>query len=184
MQKIWDSQNQKPMYAFDEAALYQNIKNRRAAIDKKTNFIETTYIGISIVCSLILLSIGSGRIYAYLSILALIGIGIFIFFHRKKRLGKNKAYANDILGELNEALANLYYLERAFKNFASWYILPLAIPALLNMATAPDGPPLWKWIYVIGSFLLGYFVVRWSLHKSLAPKINQLEALKAKLLDA
>jgi len=110
-----------------------------------------------------------------------LGVAAFIYVHRRRRYANAPRYDRSILGEIDATLEQLRYQERALRYFAWWYLLPLAIPATLNMLTAPDPVPLWKWLYVQGSFLVGFLMIRSSLVRGLQPKIRRMEDLREEI---
>ena len=65
MRKIWDSQNNAPIYAIDESTLYKRIKSKgnRASRIANTNEIGLTIIFVTV--SILLHIIDRGSTYAY-----------------------------------------------------------------------------------------------------------------------
>ncbi|MEM7574916.1 MAG: hypothetical protein AAF433_18560 [Bacteroidota bacterium] len=180
LQKIWDQQNQQTLYAIDESRLHQQIKRRLSRANRKVNISEIGYILISLMASSILLLIGSGSLYNNIVIASFLLIGVVIAYFRWRRLRLVNNPAMDLKTSVDEALSNQNYLKRAMDSFLLWYILPLAIPAVLNMYHT-GGKPLWQWAFVLSSFLLGYLLIRQFALPKVSREIQKLEDLKAML---
>lgn len=180
LQKIWDQQNQQTLYAIDESQLHQQIKRRLSRDNRGVNTSEIGYILISLMASSILLLIGSGSFYNNIVMANFLLIGVVIVYFRWRRLRLVNDPAMDLKTRVDEALNNQNYLKRAMDYFLLWYILPLAVPAVLNMYQT-GGKPLWQWAFVLGSFLLGYLLIRQLALPRVNREIQKLEDLKVML---
>lgn len=181
LQKVWDAQNQAPMYILNEPALEQIVqqKSRRAARHADIN--DWGLIAIMIACSIILLVIDAGNWYTYLSAVSMLGIAAYVGIMRYQRKKYNKNFEHSILGELDQAIANAESEIRRAKSFVWWMLLPVAIPSALNMIQS--GASIWLGLLIAGMFALGFVVTQWGLKRSLLPRKRSLEALKNKLIE-
>ena len=181
MKKIWDAQNNEPMYAINEEALFRRIRAKSSRASRISNINEIGLILIVIVTSGILLFVGNQSFYDYLTVFALLSIGLYIWIGRMQRKKRESEFDRSMLGELDQALANVDHETNRAKTFFWWFLLPVAIPAFLNMAQA--GTPSWKWFVVPAAFVLSYFVVQWGLKRKQLPRKKELEALRKILAD-
>ena len=181
MKKIWDTQNKEPMYAINEAALHRRILAKSKHARRKSNITEIGLVIITTITSILLLLIGEGTIYTYISAAAMFLIGGYVIMGRIQRKKRTSQYDRSILGDLDEAIANVNYETTRAKTFLWWFILPVALPALLNL-TQSDAPA-WKWLLIPGSFILAYAVVQFGLNRIHLPKKRELENLRKKLAE-
>ncbi len=184
MQQLWNSQNQRQPFAYDEAALHRRIQASKNKASHLANANELGYMAISLVGSIILLIIGSHTFWSYATIAVLLAIGVLIALTRRRRLKIVNQYDQTLLGNLDHTLYLMNYQITSARKMAWWYILPLAVPSIMNMLSAAEPKPWWQWAAVLGSFVLGYLVVRLSISKRYLPQKRELEALKTKLEKA
>ena len=86
-----------------------------------------------------------------------------------------------MLGDLDHTLFNVAYEIRRARTFPLWYIIPVSIPAMLNMYMT--GASMIKWIFVLSAFVLSYFVVWFGLTKMQEPRKRKLERLREKIVN-
>ena len=182
MQKIWDEQNQRPLYAINEDALRRRIHVKSRMASLKSNVNEIALIIISIITFAIIMfkNIGTDNIYAYPPVIVLLLTSVYVYIGRIKRKKKERQFDRTMLGELDHALYNLDYEVRRARTFPLWYLIPVSIPAMLNMYM--NDASTFKWVVVIGAFILSYFVVWLGLTKMQEPQKRKLEKLREKML--
>ncbi|MDW3195605.1 MAG: hypothetical protein R8G66_24730 [Cytophagales bacterium] len=182
MQKIWDNQNQRPLYAIDEDALRRRIhaKSRKASLASNVN--EIGLIAISIITFIIIVikNIGNDNPYAYPPVIILLLTSVYIYIGRIKRKKKESQFDRTMLGELDHALYNSEYEIRRARTFPLWYLIPVSIPAMLNMYM--NDASITKWVLVLFAFTLSYVVVWFGLTKMQEPRKRKLEKLREKIL--
>ncbi|MEM6344221.1 MAG: hypothetical protein AAF927_10090 [Bacteroidota bacterium] len=182
LQKVWDAQNNAPMYQLNESALHQIVlrKSRKAARYADIN--DFGLMGIMLVSSALLLFLDRGSLYAYLSAVCMLGIATYVGYQRWRRKRHNLAYDQSILGQLEQAIANTESEIRRSRNFVWWMLAPAAVPSLINMVQS--GAPIWKICMISAAFVLSYFVTQWGLKSQYLPRKRSLEALRKKLTEA
>lgn len=183
IKKIWDSQNNQPMYAINEDALHRRIRTHRSHSQWASNITEITLIAVAILTAgyLIVKNMGGDNIYGYPPAIIMLLTGIYVFIGRMRRKRAEMQFDRSMLGDLDQAIANVSFEIRRARTFIWWYMLPLAIPITINMYM--NQAPIWKWLFVAGGLILSYFVVQYGLNRKQVPRRNALEALRSKLID-
>lgn len=181
MKKIWDSQNNEPMYAINEAALHKSIQTKKTQAGRLTNINDIGLIIIAVATGALLLAIGKQSLYDYLAALALLLIAVYVWVGRIRRKKQETRFDRSILGELDQAIASVDYEARRAKTFVWWFLLPVAIPVLFNLLQA--GIPLWKWFVIPAAFVLSFVLVQWELKQKFIPRKQKLETLRDKLKE-
>lgn len=181
LQKVWDAQQQAPMYVLNQSALEQMVqqKSRKAAFYVNLN--DWGLMTIMILCSAILLIIDWGSLYTYLSAATMLGIAAYVGIRRIYRKKQTPSYEQSILGKLDQAIDNADNEIRRAKTFVWWMLIPAAIPTALNMIQGDQS--IGKILLIAGFFALAFVVTQWGLKRSLLPRKRSLEALKKKLLE-
>lgn len=177
LKKIWDMQNNKPLYALNEAALHRRIRAKLNCARRHSNTNEIGLMIIAGLATIILMIIGSRQLFSYLTILGLLFTGLYVFRARTRRKQEEHHFDQSMLGELKLAIANVDYQIASLKTFVWWYILPIAVPSFLNMWQSGE-KPWWQWVFVSVSFMVSYLVVRWSLLHQHVPRKRALETLR------
>lgn len=183
MKKIWDDQNQRPLYAIDEDALRRRIhsKSRKASITSNVNEIALILISLVTFTIIIVKNIDRSNPYAYPPVIMLMLTSVYVYIGRVRRKKKEQQFDRTMLGDLDHALYNVDYEVKRARTFPLWYLLPVAIPAMLNMYM--NDASVFKWTFVSGAFVLSYLVVWFGLTKMQEPHKRKLERLKEKILN-
>lgn len=181
MRKIWDSQNQEPLFAIDEAALYRRIQAKGRKASRIANMNEIGLIIIFIATSITLLIIERESFYSYLSAALTFLIAIYVWVGRVRRKKAEQQFDRTMLGELDQAIFNVENEITRARTFFWWMLLPAGLPTLLNMIQAGVAP--WKWVIVPVAFVLAFGVVRWELRRRFLPRKRELEGLRGVLIS-
>lgn len=183
MKKIWDDQNQRPLYAIDEDALRRRIHAKSRKASWAANLNEIGLIAISIVVFIIIYfkNIHLNNPYAYPPVIILLLTSVYIYFGRIKRKKKEQQFDRTMLGDLDHAIFNVEHEIKRARTFPLWYILPLIIPTFLNMYM--NDASLFKWTFVSAAFILSYLVVWFGLTKMQEPHKRKLIRLKEKIMN-
>lgn len=181
MKKIWDTQNNEPLYAINEAALRRGIRAKRNRASWSSNFTEISLVAIALLTSgyALMRNVGENNIYGYLPPIVLLLTGLYVLLGRNRRKKMARQYDQSMLGDLDQAIANVKFEITRAKTFVWWYILPIAMAVALNMVM--NRVSVGKWLMISGAFLLSFLVVRWGLTYKQLPKQRRLEALRDKL---
>ena len=183
LQKIWDTQNNKPMYVINEEALHRRIRSKKHKASYASNITELGLVLIAVVtsCYLFLKHAGSGDFFAILPGVALLLTAVYVILSRFRRKQYERQFDQSMLGDLDHAISNVEFEVRRSKTFIWWYIIPIAIPVFLNMYLKEVS--LWKWALIIGCFILSYVVVQFGLNRAQLPRKRSLQALRKKLTE-
>ena len=183
MRKVWDRQNNEPIYVLNEKALHNSITAKKNRVNRLANINEIGMIGIAVATSTFLLfkTFQSNNVFAYLPAIVLLLTGVYVLVLRLKRKKNINQYDQSVLGTIDHAISNASYMVDFSKTFVWWYIFPLTIPVFLNMAM--NQVDLWVWVFVPASFVVSYLLVRWELNRCHLPRKKALESLKEKLLE-
>lgn len=179
IKKIWDTQNQEPMYAINETELHRSIRAKLRQSNYLVNVNEIGLIMIALITSCTLSIIGHHDWYNYLSIAAFLFIAGYIFIQRNRRIKQMQHFDRSMLGDLEHAIANVNFEIRRNETFLWWFLLPVVITSTLD--AMHKGPSL-GWVLLPFSFVLSYVVVQWSIRKQNLPKKRELEQLRDTLL--
>lgn len=183
MKKIWDSQNNKPMYAIDEKSLHNIVKRKIKGAARKVNTFEYGMMAITVFVTIfsIVNGIQSQSFNDFLTAFAAIGITTYVIIHRRRRRKSENRFGQSLIDGLNNAISNIDYLIKQGTTFVWWYLLPFGIVTLVSMSSKPK--PLWGWLLIAAGFVLAYFLASWEVRKMHLPKKKSLEALRKTLMQ-
>ena len=183
LKKIWDTQNNKPMYVINEEALHRRIRSKKHKASYASNITEWGLVLIAVVTSfyLFMKHAGSGDFFAILPGVALLLTAVYVILSRFRRKQYERQFDQSMVGDLDHAISNVDFEVRRSKTFIWWYIIPIAIPVFLNMYLKEVS--LWKWALIIGCFILSYVVVQFGLNRAQLPRKRSLQALRKKLTE-
>lgn len=182
MRKIWDTQNNEPIYVLNEQALHNRIISKKNRANWLANINEIGIILIAVATSsyLLIKNFGGENIFAYFPPIALLLTGIYVVFLRIRRRKKANQFERSMLGDLDHAIDTAVYQVNFAKTFFWWFILPVMIPVILNMIMKEAS--IWKWFMILACIILSYALVRWELNRCHIPRKRSLEALREKLI--
>ncbi|MGB3466360.1 MAG: hypothetical protein WBA74_13865, partial [Cyclobacteriaceae bacterium] len=103
LKKIWDSQNDKPMYIINEEALHRSIKRskKKASIISDLNEYGLILIALLTVGFVLLKNGTDATIYTYLPAIVLLLSCFYILAGRLRRKKNEKQYGRSVLGDLD-----------------------------------------------------------------------------------
>jgi len=186
MKKIWDTQNNRTMYAIDEPALLKIVKGKINHVNRE---IDKTEIGL-IMINFVVISVHLFKVFEYgitlnrmLIIVVASLISIYIYVRRINRKKQEGRFDRALLGDLDYAIYNVKYHIHLGKTFIWWYILPFGLIIFIKMILNFDSKPIWFWIGQGVMFLVAYFVTQWGAIKCHIPKWRSLEALRNTLMQ-
>ena len=181
MEKIWNAQNNEPMYVFSESALQKRIQAKKNKAGRISTINEIGLTLIALATGTTLLVRNPDSIFSYISAIALLGVALYVLWGRAQRLIRLKKFDQTMLGNIDQAISNVENEVRRSRTFIYWFILPTIIPSLANMMQKEVEP--WQWLILPAAVLLSLIVVQYGLKKSHLPKKRGLEILREKLLE-
>jgi hypothetical protein len=185
MKRIWDQQNDEPLYAINEKALHRSIKSKKKRAARLTNANDFGLILINIITAIVYSFISivgeTPTIYDYLIVVALLFANGYVWFGRMRRKKHEQTFARTMLGDLDHAISSVTYELNRSKNMVWWFVLPSMILIFLNMSQ--NDVSVWKWVGIASAFVLSALLILWDYEHCQKPKKRRLEALRKKLAE-
>lgn len=179
--KIWDQQNNRNLFVINEEAMHNRIRAKLKAATKLNDINDFGLIAISVLTAGAVLFVKENSMWNIFTAVALLLITVYIIVNRIQRKKRNKQFDLSMLGGLNHAIENVNFEVKRARTFVLWFLLPTAIPSVMNMING--NASLGKWLVIIGAYILAIFVTQLGLTKKLLPKRKNLEALRNKLTE-
>jgi hypothetical protein len=179
MKKIWDSQNNEPLYVINEKALHNLIQSKKRQADHLTNISELLLILVNMGAGCFILGMNvfqqSGNIFMYLLAAWMLSSALYVLVSRIRRIKANYRFDRSMRGELAHALSVATY-QVHLSRLGWWSILPIGILTLLGV---------WeKSVWVAGGILLCFglthYAAGWE-HRIYKARKRELEVLQNKL---
>jgi hypothetical protein len=183
LQKIWDTQNNQPLYVINEQALHNRIVAKKhqviriAVITEWILIIANTASG-----GFVLQQNYTGRrglIFVYLTAAWMLGTALYVLVNRIRRMREQKQFNRSLSGDLQHALAAASYQVR-ISRIMRWNVVPIALLVLLSIWEG--GKPVWFSLVVALFFILVFYASGWEqgIYKA---KKRELEVLQKKLQE-
>lgn len=181
MRKIWDVQNEEPLYAINEKALHNFIHKKKMQAGHVTHFTEVLLIGVNVAMGAFIFAINflstNGNVSLYiLSVWTWIIAG-YILINRLRRIKGSKKFDRSIRSDLYHAISTASYQVR-ISQLMRWNILPTAILTLFGIWEG--GKSIWVAAGILIVFVLAHFASGWE-HNIYKSRKRDLEILKSKL---
>jgi hypothetical protein len=181
MKKIWDSQNNEPLYAINENALHNRILSKKKTGYHITNTSELLLIIVNAGAGLFVLGLNLSKpgvnIYMYLLGAWMLLSALYMLVSRIRRIKRSQQFDRSMLGDLSQAISLATYQVR-LSHFGRWNILPIGILSLLGLWDS--GKPAWTILGIVIVFALAAFASRWE-HSIYKNRKQELEILQKKL---
>ncbi|MEM9858700.1 MAG: hypothetical protein AAF843_15175 [Bacteroidota bacterium] len=181
LRKIWDTQNNKPMYVIDDTMIHQKVivKKRKAAF--RANLAEFIGIGANLFAASLIASAmlykGNENLFAFMMMVAMFLTAAVIGISRARRKKNENRFDLSTIGELQHALANATYhvwFNTGLLIFAGLIVL-LTFASILTTEKS-----LWILPLVVVFFGITGWGARWE-HRCFVRKKEELELLMRKL---
>lgn len=183
IRKVWDEQKGETMYVINESALHKSVTRKKNAVSRKMNRLEIMITVINSMAGIYLIILMRNK----MNIWGCINVGImaatiaYIQYFRRKRKKAENTFDRSMVGELDHALSNANSMIRFNYLMIVGYIIPMCVIALTSMVVSEAS---WeKWLFILGMFLLSFFLVRWEQKACNIPRKKQLLALREKLTE-
>lgn len=183
MKKIWDAQNNEPLYTINEEALHRHILSKKKQGLYITNASELLLIVVNSSAACFILVTNFLRqdesILMYFLAAWLLITALYMIVSRINRIKENTRFDRTIRGDLDQAISVATYQVR-LSQLGRWNILPIAILSLL--AVWNGGKSIW---WVVGFsifFVFTIYAAGWE-HGIYKARKRELDALRNKLED-
>lgn len=185
LQKIWDSQNNKPMYVIREEVLHQKILAKGRKAGKTANITEWILIFTGLLAAGILVFFDfikdEGNAFSYISVVLFSLITVYAIINRYLRKKKTENFERTILGDLEHALSISEYQVNLSKGMLYGFWPAVFLLSLLSLIMSDK--PTWYSI-VFGILFVGVsYISSWE-HKCYVRREDELKSLKQKLIEA
>jgi hypothetical protein len=182
LQKIWNQQKGETMYAINEQAMHQTIKNKKSAASQRINKVEISLILINSFCAVFLFidalndtqkwDFAGSAVFAFT-------VG-YLIHSRVKRKKAEQVFDRTMIGELDHAIANTQSIIKVTYLMIFGYLIPLATLYITKMIVTDT--PFQNGLIIAGMFLLAFILIFWERKKMHIPRINKLKKLRKELL--
>ena len=181
MKKIWDSQNNEPLYAINEKALHNRILSKKKQAHHITNSSEILSIIAYAVAGCFILGVNffkqSESIFMYFLSAWMLGSALYLLVSRIRRMKEAYRFDRSMRGDLNHAISDATYQVR-ISQLMRWNILPIAILILLGVLDG--GKSVWIAVGILIFFVLVNYGAAWE-HRIYKARKRELETLQNKL---
>jgi hypothetical protein len=185
MKLIWDSQNNEPLYAINQEALYRQIQGKEKSIVKLLDFTDIIMIAVNLFVGILLIVdtwVESGQSYEYVLPIVYLGFFVYAIYRRFARKQEEIGFDETILSRLEKAIWQSDYLIKQAKSVLFWYLVPTML--VVDVTMLLNGKP-WAALILTAVVLpLTYFAGRWEVERCHMPRKRELEALRETLLQA
>jgi hypothetical protein len=181
MKKIWDAQNNQPLYVIDEKALYNRIQSKMNSLLHFTSISEWLLIIINLGAGAILLghnpfTTGS-NIFLGLEAVWMFAIVVYLVVSRIRRIKASRQFDRSIHGDLNHAISLASYQMR-ISQIIRWNFLPMG--AIMIFSGWESGKLFKVSAIILVSFTLAFYVTSKGYRANKRRK-RELQVLKDKL---
>lgn len=181
MKKIWDAQNNQPLYVLDEKALHKRIQSRMSTIRHFTSVSELLLILINLGAGAFLIqhnpTQGRTNIFLYLEAVWMFGIVAYIVVHHFRRIKAGRQFDRSIQGDLDHTISIANYQMR-LSQIVRWNFLPMGV--IMLFSGWESGKLLKVGAIILVSYTLAFYVVSKSLQAEKRRK-RKLQILREKL---
>ena len=181
MKKIWDSQNNEPLYGINEKALHNRIISKKKQAHHITNISELlgiiAYTGTGCVIIGMNLLRQNGGIFMYILSAWMLCSGLYLLVSRIRRISMDSRFDRSMRGDLAHAISMAAYQVR-ISGLMRWNILPIGILTILGVW---DGrKSVWLTIGLLVFLVLTNYAGGWE-HRIYKARKRELEILQYKL---
>jgi len=181
MKKVWDSQNNEPLYSINEDALHNRILTKKRQGYHITTVSELLVIIISFASGVFIFAMNyfksNPNFWMYMLSAWMLLTALFALVSRILRIQGDTQFDRTMLGDLNHAISVATY-QVHLSQFMRWNMLPTGI--LLVLGVWGGGKSIWLAAGIVIFFVLVNYASRWE-HNIYKNKKRELEILQSKL---
>jgi hypothetical protein len=181
LQKIWDAQNDKPLYAINENALHNRISVKKNNGLHISNISELLTIIVNFAGGVFILGINlfnkNANGFMYLMSAWMVGVAVYTLVSRSRRIKKDSIYDRSLKGDLLHAVSVADYQVK-FSRLMRWNILPITI--FLFLGILETGKSIWLAVGTSVFLILANYAAGWE-HNIYKKRKLELETLRDKL---
>ncbi len=183
LKKIWDTQNNEPLYVINEEALHNRVRAKKNAAAKKANWMEVILIGANLLAGTMLLwaVLFKGKeqeTFIYIMMPLMLLVPFFLIYKRMKRKKSENNYAHTMLGDIEHALSNAAYTVTLSRT-SQFYFFGIALLTMLSLIFDKDAS-LVSIIIISLFFVFALYASRWE-HNFYIRRHQELKTLHQKI---
>jgi hypothetical protein len=181
LQKIWDTQNKRPLYVINEQALHNRIVTKKHQVVHMAVVTEWILIIANTASGAFVLQQNytgrRGLVFAYLLAAWLLVTVLYVLVNRIRRMREQKQFNRSLSGDLEHALTTAAYQVR-ISRIMRWNVVPIGLLALL--CVWEGGQSIWFSVAVALFFVLVFVASGWEqgIYRN---KMKELQVLQQKL---
>ena len=181
MKKIWDAQNNQPLYVLDEKALHNRVQSKMSTVLRLTNISEWSLIMIYLGAGGILIGLNpfqrGANIFIYLEAVWMFAIVAYFVVSHIRRIKASRQFDRSIHGDLDHAISLASYQMR-LSQIIRWNLLPMG--AIMIFSGWEAGKLFRVSAVILVSYTLAFYVTSKGLRANKRRK-RELQVLKEKL---
>ena len=213
MRVIWNSQNDEPLYAIDQAALHASVRRKSRALRRRVFWRDVREISIGLLAAAGFLVFGGmlalGREDGWRRLLGtdmegsrwdavtmLLVSGLWLFFaayqlvSRMRQEQRERRFEPSLRGDLDRTISQAEYRIRMATSIVWWGLLPvwlatlLFINVLVNLVPTPPAVLILAAIVIPVGFALDILFKRRPIRTELVPLKREFESLRRTLTES
>lgn len=181
IKKIWDAQNNQPLYALDEKALHNRIQSKMKSVIRYANISEWMLIIVNLFAAGLLLTLNSfthaANIFMYIEAAWMFATVVYVVAHRSQRVSSSRRFDRSIHGDLDHAISVATYHVRLAR-IMNWNVLPLG--AIMIFSGWEAGQLVKAAAVILVSYALAFYVGIKG-NRANVRRRRELQVLKEKL---
>jgi hypothetical protein len=181
MKKIWDTQNNEPLYAINEKALHNRILSKKRKTNRITNITELLTIIVNLVSGISIIGLNffneKPSMSLYVLSVWMILTAVFFFLGRIRRTQRDLHFDRTVRGDLDYSISVATYQVR-ISQLMRWNILPTGI--ILLVSVWERGKSIWIAVGLFIFLVLTSYASGWE-HRIYKGRKRELEILRNKL---
>jgi hypothetical protein len=181
MKKIWDAQNNQPLYVMDEKALHNRIQLNMNKVRRLTNISDWMLMLIYLGTGAVLVGRNAfkpgANIFLYLEAAWLVGIVMYLLVSHIRKLRASRRFDRSIQGDLDHAISLTSY-QMHISQIIRWNFIPMG--AILIFSGWEGGKLFQVGALILVSNTLAFYVTSKGLRANQRRK-QKLQLLKEKL---
>lgn len=184
LKKVWDSQNNRPLYVLNEDVLHKTVLKKKNAANRWVTMDEYGLMIVSVFTGGFLIYDAVRDDEGFLSYLGgvMMGlIGLYVFFFRISRRKAERRFDRSILGEIDHAISMTESNIKLGITMGWWYFLPMGLWIVAGFIV--EKVEWYMWLIILGLFTLAWFVTRFGINSFHRPRLHRLKKLREKLLE-
>jgi hypothetical protein len=181
MKKIWDAQNNEPLYTINEKALHNRILSKKKKAQHITNVSELLWIIGNIGAGGFVAGVNffkqNGSVSMFFLSVWMVGSALYLLANRVRRIKANDKFDRSMRSDLQHAVSTAAYQVR-LSQLGRWNIVPVGILSALGVWEA--GSSVWWIVGLLIFLIIVHFAAGWE-HNIYKRRKHELQILQDKL---